>query len=1322
MAEKIDMLRSLGFYINVKRMDGAMQADFESALDYHDYLRDVEAKAAAGAGFGGFTADNPLVPLDDITLTQIQYGDAISQMFVGHLNHMQLTLPYPPPPVVTQPVRERAYFENYLATLGKNGDPRTKADVESIMERTNKLLSEHEANEQRVNGLVVGRVQSGKTRNYIGLMLKAVDEGWNVVIVLTSPNTLLRDQTQSRIEEDFKKSEANAAVFLNFRSGRGKDVTRPSSIMDDTNTVFYWGVVMKQKKNLERVLEWLHSLDDAVVRKMRILVVDDEADNATPDSNAGKANQLSESEIDDLVDSIREDENCYADLADWIIDVKDGIVDWQAKAEQDPGSKEDEYIRELKRKLNAGGYKAGERLNEILSDHRMRKLLGLQEHQDEGGNIIDVEKDIRNYFCGGRGHEPVGTFFKFLNTLLDVAQERSAINGRLCELIDRASGLDYDDYAFPFERIAYIAYTATPYANILNERPGQSPLYADFIKSLTTAPQYFGLDKIFGRDYDHDPVIPPNMDIVDEIAEEDQRFALHPIQEIRDEKQRTVLHVGIDGSLRITCDDPSYDGSWSSLKRAVAWSFCTAGARRHFRLKALEDEALSAEKRDKLTRKLDYRWTTMMANISSITDSHFTIRDYIKAYIRVKCETPEARDAFLEECRLTWDDMTAQYTKDMFDAAFNSDESEKYGAIEDYPYWGDIEADVRYFLDGWDDNRVHAIVINSKSRASGQEPEDAEPSRTSKEEADRYNQTGAFRNSLRDDHLWFVIGGNTIGRGLTLAGLTVSYFDRVRKSVAVDTLTQMGRWFGYRKDYELLPRLFMTEETVKEMKRTAFIEGAMHEKMKVNFDEGYSPKDPEHYQQIYSWGRKLSGRARAQVAFTGRLGALNTTNAVSAAHPDIEAVYSITKDFVRSLGQQAYCPRPRYKYGDAPLWLNVDKNIVKEYIETVMPYYPEETRLSMRAMVQEIKTTAPTGECDIRWNVVVGEPDRLWKDSYPIGLDREIHAGNPQSAKVENGVAKYGSVRTDMAFYAMIETRYINQADATMLEERVKDVVAAIERKKKSNGGNMPAVIANAIAPYSGNSIEERILKLAEDVSDHPEKEVPRGLMDCLGESVGNRSAIAYRETVYDVADVTNPIMQIYLVTPPKDADAGKCPIIVPSFYWPNHSPDNMSLVSIGMDPVSQAPFARQFWEAVAERLRVNGFPMAVSKLRDAVLNEDLPECKPEFFGRNIANPPDGVKYKKVPGKDAYYHLDWANDPVEKIRRFVLEKAADIVHDGRQGESRDIVELSEQIVAENPKLEGLFNPRSREERNAAFAPEKLPEFGIGRAGSLIFAR
>jgi hypothetical protein len=44
------------------------------------------------------------------------------------------------------------------------------------------------------------------------------------------------------------------------------------------------------------------------------------------------------------------------------------------------------------------------------------------------------------------------------------------------------------------------------------------------------------------------------------------------------------------------------------------------------------------------------------------------------------------------------------------------------------------------------------------------------------------------------------VGGFSLSRGLTLEGLTVSYF--LRNSMMYDTLMQMGRWFGYRADYE----------------------------------------------------------------------------------------------------------------------------------------------------------------------------------------------------------------------------------------------------------------------------------------------------------------------------------------------------------------------------------------------------------------------------------------------------------------------------------------------------------------------------------------
>ena len=60
--------------------------------------------------------------------------------------------------------------------------------------------------------------------------------------------------------------------------------------------------------------------------------------------------------------------------------------------------------------------------------------------------------------------------------------------------------------------------------------------------------------------------------------------------------------------------------------------------------------------------------------------------------------------------------------------------------------------------------------------------------------------------------LFIVIGGNTLARGLTLEGLVSSYFLRTVRTC--DSLMQMGRWFGYRFGYELLPRIWLTVDCV----------------------------------------------------------------------------------------------------------------------------------------------------------------------------------------------------------------------------------------------------------------------------------------------------------------------------------------------------------------------------------------------------------------------------------------------------------------------------------------------------------------------------
>jgi len=56
------------------------------------------------------------------------------------------------------------------------------------------------------------------------------------------------------------------------------------------------------------------------------------------------------------------------------------------------------------------------------------------------------------------------------------------------------------------------------------------------------------------------------------------------------------------------------------------------------------------------------------------------------------------------------------------------------------------------------------------------------------------------------------VGGNSLSRGLTLEGLCVSYF--YRNTMMYDTLLQMGRWFGYRPNYDDIFQIWMSENSV----------------------------------------------------------------------------------------------------------------------------------------------------------------------------------------------------------------------------------------------------------------------------------------------------------------------------------------------------------------------------------------------------------------------------------------------------------------------------------------------------------------------------
>jgi hypothetical protein len=93
----------------------------------------------------------------------------------------------------------------------------------------------------------------------------------------------------------------------------------------------------------------------------------------------------------------------------------------------------------------------------------------------------------------------------------------------------------------------------------------------------------------------------------------------------------------------------------------------------------------------------------------------------------------------------------------------------------------------------------------------------------------------------KEPKTYIVVGGTVLARGLTLEGLSVSFF--LRTSMQYDTLLQMGRWFGYRKGYEDLPRLWTTADLASNFRALARIEEEIREDISNYRKHGVTPEE-----------------------------------------------------------------------------------------------------------------------------------------------------------------------------------------------------------------------------------------------------------------------------------------------------------------------------------------------------------------------------------------------------------------------------------------------------------------------------------------------
>lgn len=148
------------------------------------------------------------------------------------------------------------------------------ADLQRCIEKTvDHLINPAKPNEDTsIPGLLLGRIQSGKTRAFIGVMALAFDKGFDACIVLTKPDDGLVAQTKSRLEGEFEHFTDDTNMFTqNVVSVY--DVNKKTSLTQ--RQLLFKNIFVLHKNSRLDIMKRI--LDTSFANK-KVLIIDDEAD------------------------------------------------------------------------------------------------------------------------------------------------------------------------------------------------------------------------------------------------------------------------------------------------------------------------------------------------------------------------------------------------------------------------------------------------------------------------------------------------------------------------------------------------------------------------------------------------------------------------------------------------------------------------------------------------------------------------------------------------------------------------------------------------------------------------------------------------------------------------------------------------------------------------------------------------------------------------------------------------------------------------------------------------------------------------------------
>lgn len=459
-----------------------------------------------------------------------------------------------------------------------------------------------------------------------------------------------------------------------------------------------------------------------------------------------------------------------------------------------------------------------------------------------------------------------------------------------------------------FRRNAYVGYTATPYANIFIDKTDEHDLFPrHFIVNLPTPPTYLSPEMVFGLDPEGEQPLP-----IVNIVKDYKNFV--------PDKHK----LGDCGTL-------CYQNIPESLKYAVR-CFILACAIRCVRGQAKKHNSMlihlsrfqvwQNEIKLLIDRLFKFYKSNILADDAQIYDLLKT--DFEKNYV---CGTGNTQMEYKSFVQTTSEILNSQYSiiKDGIKPVT----------------WNEVKDQLYHVV-----SKIEVKALNGASTDSL-----------------------AYEEHYEDGYYVIAIGGDKLSRGLTLEGLTISYF--LRASKMYDTLMQMGRWFGYRPRYVDVCRLFVSEEINYWFKNITIANNELREDFDYLWVSNGSP------QQF-----ALKVRTSPGLLITSPLKMFSTKDVqVSWASTLVETYslrrtkesrnrnFQLTSNFLQGLGQcyKKNGENDRRGY----LWLNVSPDKICDFIEHFEIAETSRIKMNLEKMSQYIKSCVSEHGELLSWRVIL---------------------------------------------------------------------------------------------------------------------------------------------------------------------------------------------------------------------------------------------------------------------------------------------------------------------------------------------------------------